>query len=112
MIQDYTLLRIDRCDILIVEKSIKSRFPGNIRGVRLFFMVMGGGENVDLRGLIVKKSGSIRRFAQENDLNLTALYGVLVRKRNASKSVMQSLVSVFGPVVVSFFDADGILLRK
>lgn len=62
--------------------------------------------------MIVKKSGSIRRFAQENDMNLTALYGVLVRKRNASKNVLQALESVFGPVVGSFFDADGILLRK
>jgi hypothetical protein len=67
---------------------------------------------MDLRGMIIERNGSIRRFAQENDLNLTSLYGLLARKRNASKAVIQSLESVFGPIVGSFFDSDGILLRK
>ena len=62
--------------------------------------------------MIVKQSGSIRRFAQDFDLNQSAVYGVLTRKRNASRSIMRSLESVFGPDVASFFDADGILLRK
>lgn len=56
---------------------------------------------MDLRGLIVKQSGSIRRFAQEYDLNQSMVYGILTRKRNASKSIMSLLETVFGLFVAN-----------
>lgn len=65
-----------------------------------------------LRQRIELQSGSVYAFVRQFGFSVPILYGVLTRKRAASKRTLDRLSDVLGMDVSSFFDGDGVLVQK
>lgn len=65
-----------------------------------------------LQERVVEHSGTAYRFAKETKIHRAALYDILNRKRAVSRAALAKLKAALGNDVGTFFDEDGVLIRK
>ena len=65
-----------------------------------------------LRQRIELQSGSVYAFVRQFGFSVPVLYGVLTRKRAASKRTLNQMSQALGEDVGRFFDSDNVLVEK